>query len=142
MRFMMLMYPKGYETAKPGQLPDLKAIEKMRKYNESLGKAGVLLALDGLHPPSMGVRVSFPGGKAKVVDGPFAEAKEVVGGFWMIDVKSREEAIEWAKRIPGSENELVEVRPVMEISDFPDQVRKRLEELEKEQREAGVADVR
>lgn len=142
MRFMMLMYPKGYETAKPGQLPDLKAIEKMRKYNESLGKAGVLLALDGLHPPSMGVRVSFPGGKAKVVDGPFAEAKEVVGGFWMIDVKSREEAIEWAKRIPGSENEFVEVRPVMEISDFPNQVRKRLEELEKEQTEAGVPDVR
>ena len=142
MRFMMLMIPKGYETAKPGTLPDPKAIEKMRKYNESLGKAGVLLALDGLHPPSMGVRVSCPGGKAKVVDGPFAEAKEVVGGFWMIDVKSREEAIEWAKRVPGSENEFVEVRPVMEISDFPNQVRKRLEQLEEEQKKAGIPDVR
>jgi hypothetical protein len=133
MRFMMLMFPKGYETAKTGTLPDLKSIERMREYNESLGKAGVLLALDGLHPPSAGARVSFPGGKPKVVDGPFAESKEAVGGFWMIDVKSREEAIEWAKRIPGSEIETVEVRPVMEISDFPSDVRKKLEEMEKAQ---------
>jgi len=140
MRFLMLMYPKGYENAKPGTLPDLEAIERMRKYNESLHKAGVLVALDGLHPPSMGARVSFPGGKPKVVDGPFAEAKEVVGGFWVLDVKSREEAVEWAKRVPGSENEFVEVRQVMEISDFPNQVRKRLEELEEGQRKAGVPD--
>jgi hypothetical protein len=143
MRFLMLMYPKGYENAKPGTLPDLEAIERMRKYNESLQKAGVLLALDGLHPPAAGgVRVSFPGGKPKVVDGPFAEAKEVVGGFWMLDVKSREEAIEWAKRVPGSESEFVEVRQVMEISDFPNEVRKRLEELEEAQRQAGVPDAR
>ncbi len=122
MRFMMLMIPKGYESAKPGTVPDAKAVEAMMKYNESLQKAGVLLALDGLHPPSMGVRVSFPGGKAKVVDGPFAEAKEVLGGYWMIDVKSREEAIEWAKRCPGSENETIEVRQVQEMSDFPPDV--------------------
>ena len=83
-------------------MPDAKAVEAMMKYNESLQKAGVLLALDGLHPPSMGARVSFEGGKPRVTDGPFAEAKEVVGGYWMIQVKSRDEAIEWAKRCPGS----------------------------------------
>jgi hypothetical protein len=119
MRFMMLMIPKGYEQAKPGTMPDPKAVDAMMKYNESLQKAGVLLALDGLHPPSMGARVSFAGGKAKVTDGPFAEAKEVVGGYWMIQVKSREEAIEWARRCPGSDNEVIEIRQVQEFSDFP-----------------------
>src|SRR5687768_5961285 len=86
-RFMMLMIPKGYESAAPGTVPDPRGVAAMMKYNESLQKAGVLLALDGLHPPSMGARVSFTGGKARVTDGPFAEAKEVLGGFWMIDVK-------------------------------------------------------
>jgi hypothetical protein len=124
MRFMMLMIPKGYETAAPGAMPDAEHIAAMGKYNESLQKAGVLLALDGLHPPSTGARVSFPGGKAKVVDGPFAEAKEVLGGYWMIQVKSREEAIEWARRCPGSDNETIEVRQVQEMSDFPPDVRK------------------
>lgn len=124
MRFMMLMIPGGYESAAPGTLPDAKAVEAMMKYNESLQKAGILLALDGLHPPSMGARVSFPGGKPKVVDGPFAEAKEVVGGYWMIQVKSREEAIEWAKRCPGGPNETIEVRQVQEMSDFPPDVQK------------------
>jgi hypothetical protein len=124
MRFMMLMIPKGYEKAAPGTLPDAKAVAAMSKYNESLQKAGVLLALDGLHPPSMGARVSFPGGKAKVTDGPFAEAKEVLGGYWMIQVRSREEAIEWASRCPGSENEVIEVRQVQELSDFPPDVQK------------------
>jgi len=91
----------------------------MMKYNESLQKAGVLLALDGLHPPSMGARVSFSGGKPKVTDGPFTEAKEVLGGYWMIQVKSKEEAVEWAKRCPASDNEVIEVRQVQEFSDFP-----------------------
>jgi hypothetical protein len=118
MRFMMLMIPKGYEKAAPGTLPDAKAIAPMMKYNESLQKAGVLLALDGLHPPSMGARVSFSGGKPKVVDGPFAEAKEVVGGYWMIQVKSREEAIQWASRCPASDNEVIEIRQVQEMEDF------------------------
>jgi hypothetical protein len=95
----------------------------MMKYNESLQKAGVLLALDGLHPPSMGARVTFAGGKAKVTDGPFAEAKEVLGGYWMIQVKSREEAVEWAKRCPGDDC-IVEVRQVQEMCDFPDDVKK------------------
>jgi hypothetical protein len=119
MRFMMLMIPKGYEKAEPGKMPPVEAVEKMMKYNESLNKAGVLLALDGLHPPSMGARVSFDGGKPKVSDGPFAEAKEVIGGYWMIQVKSREEAIEWASRCPASENEVIEVRQVQEFGDFP-----------------------
>jgi len=123
MRFMMLMIPKGYENAEPGTMPDAKAVEAMMKYNESLQKAGVLLALDGLHPPSMGARVSFAGGKPKVTDGPFAEAKEVIGGYWMIQVKSKAEAIEWATRCPASANEVIEVRQVMEFSDFPDDVK-------------------
>jgi hypothetical protein len=119
MRFMMLMIPKGYESAAPGTMPDAKAVAAMMKYNEELQKAGVLLALDGLHPPSAGARVSFAGGKPKVTDGPFAEAKEVLGGYWMIQVKSKEEAIEWAKRCPGSANEVIEIRQVQEFSDFP-----------------------
>ena len=82
----------------------------------------MLLALDGLHPPSAGARVSFSGGKATVTDGPFAEAKEVVGGYWMIQVKSKEEAIEWASRCPGSDNEVIEVRQVQEFADFPPDV--------------------
>ena len=122
MRFMLLMIPKGYETADPGTLPDAEGVARMMKYNESLQKAGVLLALDGLHPPSMGARVSFDGGKPKVTDGPFAEAKEVLGGYWMIEVKSREEAIEWASRCPASENEVIEIRQVMDFSEFPPDV--------------------
>ena len=122
MRFMMLMIPKGYENAAPGTMPDAKAVEAMMKYNESLQKAGVLLALDGLHPPSTGARVSFDDGKPKVTDGPFAEAKEVLGGYWMIQVKSREEALEWAKRAPMGNNEIIEVRQVQEIDDFPQSV--------------------
>jgi hypothetical protein len=98
-------------------------VAAMARYNAFLAQAGVLLALDGLHPPSMGARVSFPGGRAKVTDGPFAEAKEVLGGYWMIEVKSKEEAIEWASRCPASENEVIEVRQVQEMSDFPPDVR-------------------
>ncbi|MBC5798707.1 MAG: YciI family protein [Candidatus Eremiobacteraeota bacterium] len=119
MRFMLLMIPGGYEDAKPGTVPGAEAVARMMKYNEALQKAGVLLALDGLHPPSMGARVTFPGGKPKVTDGPFAEAKEVVGGYWMIQVNSREEAIVWASRCPAGENETIEVRQVLEVADFP-----------------------
>lgn len=124
MRFMMLMIPGGYEKAAATAVPDAKTVEEMMKYNEQLQKAGVLLTLDGLHPPSAGVRVSFQGSKAKVTDGPFAEAKEAVGGYWMIQVKSREEAIEWAKRCPAGENEVIEVRQVQEMVDFPEDVRR------------------
>ncbi|MGA8619046.1 MAG: YciI family protein [Candidatus Sulfotelmatobacter sp.] len=124
MRFMMLMMPKGYEKAQPGAMPDAKAVAAMMKYNEALQKAGVLLALDGLHPPSMGARVTFSGGKPKVTDGPFTEAKEVIGGYWMIQVKSKEEAVEWASRCPASDNEVIELRQVMEMSEFPADVQK------------------
>ena len=122
MRFMMLMIPKGYEQAAPGTLPDAKAIETMMKYNEELQKAGVLLALEGLHPPSMGSRVTFAGGRPQVMDGPFAEATEVLGGFWMIQVKSKEEAIEWASRCPAGDHETIEVRQLFELSEFPPDV--------------------
>jgi hypothetical protein len=119
---MMLMIPKGYETAAPGTMPDAEAVAAMMKYNQDLQRAGVLLSLDGLHPPSMGARVSFEKGKARVTDGPFIEAKEVLGGYWMIDVTSKEEAIEWARRCPGSDNEVIEIRQVQEMSDFPEDV--------------------
>ena len=122
MRFMMLMIPKGYEAAAPGTMPDAKAVEAMMKYNTALQQAGVLLALDGLHPPSMGARISFEGGKPKVTDGPFAEGKEVLGGYWMIDVKSRQEAIDWAARCPANEGDIIEVRQVFEMLDFPPDV--------------------
>jgi hypothetical protein len=137
MRFMMLMIPKGYEKATPGTMPDAKAVAAMMKYNEQLQKAGVLLALDGLHPPSTGARVSFAGGKPTVTDGPFAESKEVIGGYWMIQVKSREEAIEWAKRCPGSDNEVIEIRQVQEMSDFPPDVQKAAEGFDAMQRKAS-----
>jgi hypothetical protein len=117
---MLLVIPKGYEEAPPGTVPnDPEAVGRMMQYNEALQKAGVLLALDGLHPPSMGARVTFAGGKAQVQDGPFTEAKEVLGGYWIIDVKSKEEAIEWAKRAPMGDDELIEVRQVQEVADYP-----------------------
>jgi hypothetical protein len=119
---MMLMIPKGYEQAAPGTMPAASAVDAMMKYNESLQKAGVLLGLDGLHPPSMGARISFAGGKPNVTDGPFAEAKEVLGGYWMIQVKSKAEAIAWASRCPASDNEVIEIRQVQEMSDFPPDV--------------------
>jgi hypothetical protein len=124
MRFMMLMIPAGYETVAAGTLPSAEAIAAMGKYNEALKEAGVLITLDGLHPPSMGARVSFPGGKPVVTDGPFTESKEVLGGYWMIDVTCREEAIAWAKRCPASSNETIEIRQVMEMSDFPPDVQR------------------
>ena len=129
MRFMLLMIPKGYESAAPGTAPDPKAVAAMMKYNESLQKAGILLALDGLHPPSTGARITFDHGRATVMDGPFAEVKEVLGGYWMIQVKSREEAIQWACRCPASNNEVIEVRQVHELTDFPAEVQQATREF-------------
>lgn len=129
MRFMLLMIPRGYERAAPGTLPDADSVARMMRYNASLDEAGVLLALDGLHPPSMGARVSFEGGKPVVTEGPFAEAKEVLGGYWLIQVRSREEAIEWARRCPASAHELIEVRQVQELSDFPPETAREAAEL-------------
>ncbi|WP_244887954.1 YciI family protein [Nitrosomonas nitrosa] len=121
---MMLMIPKGYENATPGTLPEAEAVAAMMKYNQALQEAGVLITLDGLHPPSMGARVTFKSGKPHVTDGPFTEAKEVLGGYWMIQVTSKEEAIQWAMRCPASDNEIIEIRQVQEFSDFPADVQK------------------
>ncbi|HVV73764.1 MAG TPA: YciI family protein [Verrucomicrobiae bacterium] len=131
MRFMMFMIPKVYqpatapgERAQEGFTPPADAVEKMMKFNEELAKAGVLLGLDGLQPNSKGARVAFKGGKATVTDGPFIEAKEVVGGYWMLQVQSKEEAVGWAKRCPAADGDVIEVRQVFEMSDFPPEVQK------------------
>jgi hypothetical protein len=120
MRFMMLMIPLSYETA-PADL-DPERMKAMMKYNEALKDAGVLITLDGLHPPSTGARVSFATGKPVVTDGPFTESKEVLGGYWMIEVASREAAIAWASQCPASGNEIIEIRQVQEIGDFSEEL--------------------
>lgn len=131
MRFMMFMIPQIYQsegTAGKEPLkdfhPDAEAVSAMMKYNEELAKAGVLIALDGLHPSSKGARIKFSREKPSVTDGPFIESKEVVGGYWMIDVKSKEEAIEWARRCPAGDGDVIEVRQVFEIAEFPPEVQK------------------
>jgi len=120
MRFMMIMIPNIPDEA--DWEPDPEAVAAMSSYNEELTKAGVLLALDGLHPGSKGARVGFSGGKATVMDGPFTEAKEMVGGYWLIQAKSKDEAVEWASRCPGADGDVIEVRQVYEMSDFPPEV--------------------
>ena len=117
MRFMMMMYPSP--RAEAGEMPTEAEISAMMTYNEALGAAGILLAGEGLHPTSRGARVRFAGGKPRVTDGPFAEAKEVIGGFWMIQVKSKEEAVAWATRCPAGEEDFIELRQVFDASDFP-----------------------
>ena len=131
MRFMMLMIPRVYQPNAPagekageGFAPDAEIVAQMTKYNEDLAKAGALIALDGLQPSSKGARISFTGGKRIVTDGPFIETKEVVGGYWMIQVNSKEEAIEWAKRCPARDGDAIEVRQVFEVSDFPADVQR------------------
>jgi hypothetical protein len=126
MRFMLMVIPEGYESAAPDTGPTAKMIE----YNKSLQKAGVLLALDSLFPPSTGARLSYADGKPTVTSGPFAETKEVISGYWIIQVRSREEAIEWAKRAPMSNNEAIEVRQIHEMSDFSEDVQKLTEGFE------------
>ncbi|HKO13817.1 MAG TPA: YciI family protein [Acidobacteriaceae bacterium] len=124
MRFMMIVIPKGYESAPQNAVPSAEIVAKMMEYNKSLQQAGVLLALDGLLPPSTAARVSWTDGKVTVTDGPFAEAKEAIGGYWIIQVHSREEAIEWAKRVPSMGDGIIEVRQIQEMSDFPEDVKK------------------
>jgi hypothetical protein len=115
MRFMMILFPKGYESAAPDALPNMDAAMKVMEYNMNLHKAGVLVDVQGITPPAAGARVSYSDGKATVTDGPFTEAKEAVGGYWIIQVRSREEAIEWFKRAPISDGDIVEVRQVFEM---------------------------
>ena len=128
MRFMVLMIP-GDKRVEAGVLPDEKAIAAMMKFNEELTRAGVLLALDGLHPSSKGARIRFSGGKRTVTDGPFGEAKEVIGGYWLWQVKSKAEAIEWASRCPAADGDVLEVRQVYEASDFGPEVARKETEL-------------
>ena len=124
MRFMMLMIPKGYEKAEPGTVPSAEAVAAMMKYNEALKEAGVLLSLDGLHPPSDGARVTFKSSAAPhVTHGPFPGAKEALGGYWMIRVGSQQEAIDWARRCPVSHDAVIEIRQVFEMEEFPEDVR-------------------
>ena len=124
MRFMMLVIPKAYEDAGADFVPPADLVARMTKYNNSLSKAGVLLSLDGLTPPAKGTRVVFGAAKPKLIDGPFAESKELIGGYWLIQVKSKEEAVEWAKRAPMLDGDVIEVRQVQEIEDFPEDVRR------------------
>jgi hypothetical protein len=119
MRFMMLMIPNVTDEE---WTPGAEIVAAMTRYNRELTEAGVLLALDGLHSAANGARIGFGDGGPTVTDGPFAEAKEVIGGYWMIQVKSRDEAIEWARRCPALSGDVIEVRQVQEMSDFPEDV--------------------
>src|SRR6266511_2828868 len=134
MRVMVLV--KATEESEAGQMPSQKELEQMMAYNEELVKAGVMLAGEGLHPSSRGVRVRLEGGERKVIDGPFAETKELLAGYWLWQVKSMDEAIEWAKRMPSSELEraAVEIRPVFEEDDFGEELTPELREKERELR--------
>ncbi|MDE3151452.1 MAG: YciI family protein [Gemmatimonadota bacterium] len=124
MRFMMMVIPKVYEHADATFTPPADLVAKMTKYNDSLAKAGILLELNGLEPPAAGARVVFGAGKTTVVDGPYSESKELVGGYWMIQAKSQAEAIEWARRAPMLDGDMIEIRKVQEIEDFPEDVQK------------------
>ena len=131
MRFMVIV--KASKDSEAGVLPDKKILTEMGKYNEELVQAGVLLAGEGLHPSSKGARVRFSGGKRTVIDGPFTETKELIAGFWLFQVKSKEEAIEWVKRCPnplGTEGE-IEIRQVFEAADFGPALTPELQEEEK-----------
>jgi hypothetical protein len=123
---------KANEQSEAGELPGQELLEQMTAYNEELVKAGVMLGGDGLHPSSKGVRVEFSGSERKVIDGPFAETKELLAGYWVWQVKSLDEAIEWAKRIPNptGEHSVVEIRPVFEAEDFGDALTPELREKE------------
>jgi hypothetical protein len=140
MRFMVLV--KADKNSEAGVLPDEKLLSEMLKYNEELAKAGVLLAGEGLHPSSKGARVRFSGGKRTVIDGPFTETKELIAGFWLFQVKSKEEAIEWVKRapnpFPGTESE-IEIRQVFEADDFGPALTPELREQEERLRAQAAA---
>ena len=131
MRFMMIV--KASKDSEAGVMPDEKLLAAMGKYNEELAKAGVMLAGDGLYPSSKGARVRFSGAKRSVIDGPFAETKELIAGYWIWQVKSKEEAIEWVKRCPNPmrEDSEIEIRQVFEAEDFGAEFTPELREQEK-----------
>jgi hypothetical protein len=144
MRVMVLI--KATERSEAGEMPSQELLEQMTAYNEQLVKAGVMLAGDGLHPTSKGARVEFAGRERRVIDGPFAETKELLAGYWLWQVRSMDEAIEWVKRIPNPDGEhsMVEVRPVFEADDFGDEftpeLREREEQMEHQLRGQTEAD--
>lgn len=134
MRFMLIMIPRVYqpdtpagERATEGFAPPADAVAEMMKFNEELAKAGVLIGLEGLHPGVSGARVSFSGGTPRVTNGPAVKAKEVIGGYWIIEAKSKEEAVGWARRVPAAEGDVIEVRQIFEMTDFPEEVREAAE---------------
>ncbi len=134
MRFMMIV--KANKDSEAGKMPSEALLSAMGKYNEELMKAGALIDLAGLHPSSKGARVEFSGGKMSVIDGPFAETKELIAGYWIIQAKSKEEAIAWAKRVPAPHGEcadgVIEIRQVFELDDFaPSEAVDRARELGK-----------
>jgi hypothetical protein len=140
MRVMVLV--KATERIEAGEMPSQELLEQMTAFNEELVKAGVMLAGEGVHPSSKGVRVVFSGSERKVIDGPFAETKELLAGYWVWQVKSMEEAIEWVKRIPNPDDEesVIEIRPIFEADDFGDELTPELREKERQLRaktEAG-----
>lgn len=127
----MMMIPRVYQPATPaaerageGFAPPAEAVAEMTKFNEELAKAGALISLDGLHPLEKGARVAFPKGQTVVTDGPFIEAKEVIGGYWVIQVDSKQDAVEWAQRCPAAEGDVIEIRRIFEMSDFPADVQR------------------
>ncbi|QIF03143.1 YciI family protein [Roseimicrobium sp. ORNL1] len=138
MRFLMMMIPRGYQPDTPaserqedGFEPTAEEMAPMGKFNDEMEAAGVLLTVDGLHPLSRGARVTFPGGNATVTDGPFIETKEVVGGFWIIQVKSKQEAVDWARRCPALNGDVIELREIWEMEDLPEEVQKAAAEKKK-----------
>lgn len=125
MKFLMLMIPRVYQPSTPESeragedfAPRLEDMEAMGKFNDELAKAGTILDLDGLKPITKGARVAFAQGKATLIDGPFIESKEVIGGYWLVELKSKEEALEWALRCPAADGDVIEIRPIFEMSDF------------------------
>jgi hypothetical protein len=137
MRFMVLV--PGSPQSEAGEMPSTGDLEAMTKYNEELVKAGVMLAGEGLQPTSKGARVRFDGGQRTVIDGPFTEAKEIVGGYWIWECGSREEAIEWLKRAPFGGGLEIELRPIFETEDFGEQLTPELREANTRLREQTAA---
>jgi hypothetical protein len=137
MRFMVMMYPGP--DAEAGRMPTEQELTAMGAYNEQLVKAGVMLSGEGLHPTSKGARIRFSGGAPQVSDGPFAEAKEIIGGFWLWQVKSKEEAVEWARRCPASPGQMLELRQAFEAADFGEAFTPELREAEERLREETEA---
>jgi hypothetical protein len=136
MKVMVMV--KATEQSEAGEMPTERLLSEMLSFNEQLVKAGVMLAGDGLHPSSKGVRVAFSGGDRKVINGPFAETKELLAGFWVWQVKSMDEAIEWVKRVPNPDpgtEAVIEIRPIFEADDFGDELTPELREKEQRLRE-------